>query len=240
MRTFTFTATAFLTLAATLPHAEAHNRASIRSQPRILQDSDDPPARSRRKREPQRNFRGQTPGRSERSPDSPGLFALLFARDFSSATGSDGTSPGTETDRPSPPRSWLTGGSIRESIRTTAYTHSEADHLAYGRRNAIGSTLCASRDYTSAAADWSRFPLGTRFRIVGDSTIYVIDDYGSALVGTDTIDLYFTTQGEMNRWGVRHVDIEIIEKGSFERSARHLEGALDYWHCREMSEAIRS
>ena len=46
----------------------------------------------------------------------------------------------------------------------------------------------------SAAADWSRFPLGTRFQIVGTQDRYVIDDYGGALVGTNTIDLYKTSR----------------------------------------------
>ena len=53
----------------------------------------------------------------------------------------------------------------------------------------------------SAAADWSRYPVGTRFRIVGKPYEYVIDDYGSALVGTDTIDLYKPSGGPHGRLG---------------------------------------
>ena len=99
------------------------------------------------------------------------------------------------------------------NVRTTAYTHSEAG----GRRNAIGSRLSGS-NVISAASDWSRFPLGTKFRIVDTNEVFEIDDYGSALIGTNTIDLYKTSRLEMRRWGMRHVDIDILEWGSNERS----------------------
>ena len=46
-------------------------------------------------------------------------------------------------------------------VRTTAYTHTEAG----GRRNAIGQRLSNDK-VKSAAADWSRWPLGTKFRVV--------------------------------------------------------------------------
>lgn len=102
-------------------------------------------------------------------------------------------------------------------VRTTAYTHSEKG----GRKNAIGSRLCG-RDVNSAASDWSRFPLGTKFRIVDTNEVFQIDDYGSALVGTDTIDLYKTNRLAMRKWGVRHVDIDILEWGSDQQSLQVL------------------
>jgi hypothetical protein len=74
----------------------------------------------------------------------------------------------------------------------------------------------------SASADWSRFPLGTRFRVVSSGDEYVIDDYGGALVGTNTIDLYKISRGAMHRWGVRHEDIDIIHWGSDEESLKVL------------------
>jgi hypothetical protein len=70
----------------------------------------------------------------------------------------------------------------------------------------------------SAAADWSRWPLGTKFRIVDTDEIFQIDDYGGALIGTGTIDLYKSNRLAMKRWGVRAVDIDIIEWGSKEKS----------------------
>ena len=71
-----------------------------------------------------------------------------------------------------------------QKVRTTAYAHCERG----GHRNALGSSL-SGRQTMSAASDWSRFPLGTRFRIVDTREEYIIDDYGTALVGTNTIDL---------------------------------------------------
>jgi len=70
----------------------------------------------------------------------------------------------------------------------------------------------------SAAADWSRFPLGTRFRICSTREEFIIDDYGTALVGTNTIDLYKPSKLEMKRWGVRNVDIDILQWGSEQKS----------------------
>src|SRR5262249_29435954 len=96
-------------------------------------------------------------------------------------------------------------------VRTTAYTHTEAG----GSRNAVGSRL-SGHDVCSAASDWSRFPFGTKFRIVDTNEVFRIDDYGSALIGTNTIDLYKTNRLAMRAWGVRHVDIDILEWGSDE------------------------
>src|SRR4051794_20395805 len=78
-----------------------------------------------------------------------------------------------------------TAGHRMTKVRTTAYTRGERG----GKHNAVGSSL-AGRRVMSAASDWSRFPLGTHFRIVGTKDEYMIDDYGLALVGTNTIDLY--------------------------------------------------
>jgi len=111
----------------------------------------------------------------------------------------------------------LTSGSRVQNVRTTAYTHTEGG----GVHNAIGSYL-SGRHVMSAASDWSRYPLGTRFRITDTNEEYVIDDYGTALIGTDTIDLYKTSRVDMKRWGVRHVDLDILQWGSEEQSLKVL------------------
>ena len=123
------------------------------------------------------------------------------------------------------------------SVRTTAYTHTEADSLPYGKKNAMGSTL-RHGIVRSAAADWSRFPVGTIFKIEGDSSVYQIDDYGSALVGTNTIDIYKPTKSAMNAWGVRHVKIQILKWGSFDKSLDILEDRTRYKHVRRMVAGI--
>jgi 3D (Asp-Asp-Asp) domain-containing protein len=114
-------------------------------------------------------------------------------------------------------------------VRTTAYSKGESG----GRRNAMGVAL-AGREVRSAASDWSRFPLGTRFKIVATKEEYIIDDYGTALVGTNTIDLYKPSRLEMKRWGVRHVDIDILEWGSAEKSLKVLATRTRHAHVRKM------
>ncbi|MEO5753600.1 MAG: hypothetical protein ABIR38_02710 [Chthoniobacterales bacterium] len=98
-------------------------------------------------------------------------------------------------------------------VRTTAYTHTEAG----GPRNAVDKKL-SGKNVMSAAADWSRWPLGTKFRIVQTDEVFEIDDYGGALIGTGTIDLYKTNRLAMRKWGVRSVDIDVLEWGSTQRS----------------------
>ena len=137
-----------------------------------------------------------------------------------------------------PPTIGSSGQGDRRTVRTTAYTHTESDHVKYGRKNALGTRLQRSSSYTSAAADWSRFPVGTTFRMKGSKTNYIIDDYGSALVGTDTIDIYHTSKSAMNRWGVRHVEIEITKMGDYDRSREILSQRTKYRHCRQMLAAI--
>ena len=118
-----------------------------------------------------------------------------------------------------------------QSVRTTAYTHSEADHIQHGRMTACGTTLqCGA--VRSAAADWSRWPAGTVFRIVETGEVYRVDDYGWALAGTNTIDLYKPSRAAMNAWGVRRVTIENLEWGSAERSLAILRGRSKYRHVR--------
>jgi 3D (Asp-Asp-Asp) domain-containing protein len=103
------------------------------------------------------------------------------------------------------------------NVRTTAYTHTEGDHLQYGTQNAAGSGLKYGQ-LRSAAADWSVYPVGTVFQIQGDPALYVVDDYGSALVGTGTIDLYKPDQTTVDHWGVRKVNIRVVRWGCFSKS----------------------
>jgi 3D (Asp-Asp-Asp) domain-containing protein len=118
-------------------------------------------------------------------------------------------------------------------VRTTSYSHQEGEVGAPGRLNAIGTTLKYGQ-VRSAAADWSRYPVGTTFRIKGLPHTYVIDDYGSALVGTNTIDIYHPSLGLMRKWATRDVEINIIKWGSWERTANLLRGRIKYGHCARM------
>src|SRR5215213_3323982 len=182
-----------------------------------------------------------------------------------------------------------------QQVRTTAYTHTESDHLQYSNRNALGGRLQAASagvqraEYTaralpaneslsdsqptggvldsyltprkktvvhwvktkrgkkkvvktewvrptigSAASDWSRWPAGTYFRLINTGQIYKIDDYGWALSGRNTIDLYMANRAGMNTWGVRHEPIQVLKWGDPQASLQVLQGRQGYKHIRRM------
>jgi 3D (Asp-Asp-Asp) domain-containing protein len=183
-----------------------------------------------------------------------------------------------------------------QNVRTTAYTHTEADHLPYGNHNALGGRLHAATgavrraEYTpravavngddvadyrrasysgpalerfslketkttklvktkqgtkkvvvtrkpqigSAAADWSRWPAGTVFRLISTGQVYRVDDYGWALAGRNTIDLYMPSRSTMNSWGAREENIQILQWGDPNESLRLLQAHQGYRHIRRM------
>lgn len=188
-----------------------------------------------------------------------------------------------------------------QHVRTTAYTHTEADHREYSNHNALGGELHAagppihraeavvratlayeapraipvaetgsyspqlqpfSMDETrtrtakrgakptrrvkravaiskppqigSAAADWSRWPAGTVFRLLSTGQNYRVEDYGWALSGRNTIDLYMANQREMNSWGARHETIEVLHWGDRQESLQFLRRHQDYRHIKRM------
>lgn len=147
-------------------------------------------------------------------------------------------------------KGYLTDNSFRDAasnerpsqrVRTTAYSHQEMEKGGiYGRKNAVGTTLKYGR-LRSAAADWSVYPVGTLFRIKGQPYVYEVDDYGSALVGTRTIDIYKPTLTKMRDWGVRHVDIEILRWGSYRKSLEIMAPRESKAkHVKQMASSIRN
>ena len=124
-----------------------------------------------------------------------------------------------------------------QKVRTTAYTHTERDHGRYGAYSALGTPLKHGA-INSAAADWSRWPAGTRFRIKATGEIFVIDDYGWALAGTNTIDLYKSTRAKMQEWGVRRVTIEVLEWGDPWKSYVRMIPVKGYRHIHRMLQEI--
>ncbi len=124
----------------------------------------------------------------------------------------------------------------RMTVRTTAYTHTEAG----GIKNAIGGRLSyGSSGRYSAASDWSWLPLGTRFKLLSTGNEYVIEDYGSALVGRQTVDLYFPSMKYVRGWGVRQEEIEILEWGSHAMSLKLLAPRTRNRHVATMVTALR-
>ncbi len=190
-----------------------------------------------------------------------------------------------------------------QNVRTTAYTHTESDHLEYSNHNALGGELHAAgapihraeavtratlayevpraipvdenasyspklqpfsmeekRTVTrttkrstkairnvkravvvsrppqigSAAADWSRWPAGTVFRLLSTGQNYRVEDYGWALSGRNTIDLYMANQREMNSWGARQESIQVLKWGDPQESLQFLHSHQNYRHIKRM------
>jgi 3D (Asp-Asp-Asp) domain-containing protein len=120
-----------------------------------------------------------------------------------------------------------------QRVRTTAYTDTESDHIRYSNHNALGGTLQSGQIH-SAAADWSRWPAGTIFRIRETGELYRVDDYGWALSGTNTIDLYKPSRELMNAWGTRGVTIENLQWGDPKASLAVLRERSHYRHVQRM------
>ncbi len=141
---------------------------------------------------------------------------------------------------------WLTSCERRTApittmtVESTAYTHSSESQKKWGLVSASGETLEATKAHNTAAADWSRFPVGTVFRIPGHQERFVIEDYGSALVGNDVIDIYRPTVAEAEAWGRQEITVEILEWGSLERSRDILKTRLQVPYCKTMFEAIEA
>jgi 3D (Asp-Asp-Asp) domain-containing protein len=112
----------------------------------------------------------------------------------------------------------------RTSKRTAKTPRSVKRAVAISRPPQIGS----------AAADWSRWPAGTVFRLLSTGQSYRVEDYGWALSGRNTIDLYMANQREMNSWGAREETIEILQWGDPEESLQFLRRHQDYRHIRRM------
>lgn len=124
-------------------------------------------------------------------------------------------------------------------VVATAYGASAKCNSVWAGRNAIGGRL-QSGAVTSAAADWSRFPVGTKFRVKETGRVYVVDDYGSAMVGKDKVDLFKTNYRDVYRWGVRNVNLEIIEWGSFEKSLTILKPRSRSRHVKSMVRSLEA
>lgn len=123
-------------------------------------------------------------------------------------------------------------------VLATAYSSGAKCNSKWAGRNAIGGRL-KSGAVNSAASDWSRFPVGTKFRVVETGKVYVVDDYGSAMVGRDKVDLYMTDYRSVYRWGRRNVTLEVIEWGCHEKSLTILKPRARAPHVRRMVQALQ-
>lgn len=228
-------------------------------------------------------------------------FRLLVSLMLASAAALALSSCGTTSTRILPPYEPPIAKSDFQTVRTTAYTHTEADHREYTNHNALGGELQAAgppvhraentrttlafeeqSDYQrvsysrgpqpfsmddnprnrisraqpvtvktvrgrrvvvrkapppkigSAAADWSRWPVGTTFRLLSTGQMYRVDDYGWALAGRNTIDLYMATPVAMNSWGARDESIQVLQWGDPAMSLRLLQPHQEHKHIKRM------
>lgn len=145
---------------------------------------------------------------------------------------------GCSTSRPLPKYERPIARTSVQRVRTTAYTHTESDHRKYARRTALGTTLRCDSIH-SAACDWSRWPAGTIFRLRETGVLYQVDDYGWALAGTNTIDLYKPSRSAMNSWGVRRVTIDVLHWGDPWRSYSVLKPRAQHRHVARMIKQIQ-
>lgn len=100
--------------------------------------------------------------------------------------------------------------SYRRKLRVKATAYSFNDGSSYGGRTASGTRARRNPNgYSSIAVDPRIIPLGTKVYVEGYGYA-IAEDTGSAIVG-NTIDLFFTSNSEVYRWGVRYVDIYILK-----------------------------
>ena len=62
----------------------------------------------------------------------------------------------------------------------------------------------------------------------------MVDDYGIALVGPGTIDIERPSTEAMNKWGVRNVEIKILETGDIQKSRRILKSRAKFGFVKSM------
>ena len=72
------------------------------------------------------------------------------------------------------------------------------------------------------------------FRVLSTGQVYRVEDYGWALAGRNTIDLYMATPNDMNSWGVRAEQIQILQWGDPQESLRLLSRHQDHRHIKRM------
>ena len=140
------------------------------------------------------------------------------------------------------PRAIPVNESSSYSPRLQPFSMDERETVTPGPKRAPRTTRAVKRAVVvsrppqigSAAADWSRWPAGTVFRLLSTGQNYRVEDYGWALSGRNTIDLYMSNQREMNSWGARQETIEIMKWGDPQESLQFLRRHQDYRHIKRM------
>jgi 3D (Asp-Asp-Asp) domain-containing protein len=124
------------------------------------------------------------------------------------------------------------GTRVETAVTTTRVTKTTPT-TARGAKRTVATSKVPPQ-IGSAAADWSRWPMGTTFRLLSTGQMYRVEDYGWALSGRNTIDLYMANQRDMNAWGARQEPIQVLHWGDPRESLQVLQSHQNYRHIKRM------
>jgi 3D (Asp-Asp-Asp) domain-containing protein len=103
-------------------------------------------------------------------------------------------------------------------VKTTAYSNDPRSiNVARWRDGMTATNKRARRGIV--AADWNVFPPGTRIYIPGYGEA-VVEDRGGAVKGLH-LDLFHDTRREALRWGVKKLDVYVLEMGKARPAIKH-------------------
>ena len=122
---------------------------------------------------------------------------------------------------------------VTTTVTTTTTRVTKTTAPTKGAKRAVAVSKAPAR-IGSAAADWSRWPMGTTFRLLSTGQVYRVEDYGWALSGRNTIDLYMANRSDMNAWGARQEPIQVLHWGDPQQSLQILQSHTDYKHIKRM------
>lgn len=108
-----------------------------------------------------------------------------------------------------------------QKIYVSSYTGAASD--PNGEAVTARGTRYRSGTVSSASADWSRWPVGTVFRVLATGRVYEVDDFTENVVGRNEMLLYRSARSNLPSSGRQYVTIEILEWGSPRMSAKILE-----------------
>jgi 3D (Asp-Asp-Asp) domain-containing protein len=103
-------------------------------------------------------------------------------------------------------------------VKTTAYSNDPRSiNVARWRDGRTATNKRAKRGIV--AADWNVFPPGTRIYIPGYGEA-VVEDRGGAVKGLH-LDLFHDTRREALQWGVKKLEVYVLEMGKARPSMKH-------------------
>jgi 3D (Asp-Asp-Asp) domain-containing protein len=135
--------------------------------------------------------------------------AHVTGEEAGAATGLDARGPHDKT-------AGLSHEINRISVKTTAYSNDPISINVPRWRDGLTATGVVARHGT-IAADWSVFPPGTVLYVPGYGWARV-EDRGAYVRGHH-LDLYMDTRDEALQWGVKDLEVIVVEMGQFQKTA---------------------